>query len=106
MCIHACTRAVAIKVESLARGWLLEKPFWELNSFIMVDAIFLMLSLPQCFLDSSSVPIFIIMLLVWALLSFTTGKPFGTIAQHLQSSFAPDDVTGSIMFVAGELVPL
>ena len=60
----------------------------------------------SCFLDSSSVPIFIIMLLVWALLSFTTGKPFGTIAQHLQSVFAPDDLTGSIMFVAGELVPL
>jgi len=46
------------------------------------------------------------MLLVWALFAFTTGKPFGTIAQHLQSGFAPDDLTGSIMFVAGELVPL
>ena len=62
--------------------------------------------IPPCLLDPSSIPIFIVMFLVQALLPFTTGEPSCTIPQHLQSGLTPDDFTSGIMLVAGEVVPL
>ena len=94
-------------VNSLAQWWLLKKPVLkEIGRQKIVSFLCVLSLVPPSFLDPSSIPVLIVMLLVQPLLPLTAGKPSGAILQHLQSSFTPQDLPSSIVFVAGKVVPL